>query len=116
MNWGWKITLVYIAFAAMIISFVIRARSNRIDLVTPDYYEQELIYEQKISAQRNVVELDEPPTVKALSGGLFTVQFPSSFSGTTMNGTIHLYCPSDATRDLDFVLALDQNLMQQIFL
>jgi len=38
MNWGYKILFVYIAFVAGILAMVFGSSSQKVDLVTPDYY------------------------------------------------------------------------------
>ena len=50
MNWGYKILLVYAVFIAGILFLVYKASSQKMDLVTPDYYEQELKYQSQINA------------------------------------------------------------------
>jgi len=41
MNWGLKITLLYVGFVAMILTLVFKASGEKVDLVTKDYYAQE---------------------------------------------------------------------------
>ena len=48
MNWGYKILMVYVIFIAGILLLVFKSSSQNQDLVTEDYYEQELKYQQKI--------------------------------------------------------------------
>ena len=46
MNWGYKILTVYIIFIAGILFLVFKSSNQNQDLVTKDYYEQELKYQQ----------------------------------------------------------------------
>jgi hypothetical protein len=57
MNWGLRIVLVYIGFVAMILTLVFKARSEKIELVAPDYYEQEIVYQNRIEALQNMRSL-----------------------------------------------------------
>ena len=50
MNWGYKILTVYIIFIAGILLLVFKSSTQNQDLVTKDYYEQELKYQQVIDA------------------------------------------------------------------
>jgi hypothetical protein len=47
-SWGIKIAMLYCGFVALIIIMVSMAMNQKIDLVSKDYYEQELNYQKKI--------------------------------------------------------------------
>jgi len=53
MSWGKKITILYIGFVLLIVSMVTISASHKIELVSKDYYAQELDYQQKINAIRS---------------------------------------------------------------
>jgi len=105
MNWGHKILFVYVAFVAATLFLVFKASSQKDDLVTKDYYGQELKYQQRI---------DETERTNALSGklqcdykdGRLTIGFPKDFLGETMSGSVVLYCPADENKDVtkDFTI------------
>ena len=42
MNWGHKIIIVFVVFAAGILTLVTKSMRTRVDMVTPDYYGEEL--------------------------------------------------------------------------
>ena len=54
MNWGYKILLVFAVFVAGILFLVYKSSNQKMDLVTTDYYEKELKYQQKIDAMDKV--------------------------------------------------------------
>ncbi|WP_338039248.1 FixH family protein [Maribacter litopenaei] len=58
-NWGTGIVLAFIGFIGFILFFVVRMstdnRANH-DLVTEDYYRQELAYQKEIDAQNNATK------------------------------------------------------------
>ena len=62
MNWGYKILFVYIAFVAGILAMVFGSSSQKVDLVTPDYYAKELKYQDKIDELGRVAALSAPVT------------------------------------------------------
>jgi hypothetical protein len=53
LSWGYKIMFVYIAFVAGMGFLVFKASSQKFDLVTKDYYDQELKYQQVIDQAAN---------------------------------------------------------------
>jgi len=100
MNWGYKILIVYIVFIAGIVFMVIRSSTEKTDLVTPDYYAQELKYQEKIDQQSRSNALSAPVTYEVKEQELL-VHFPDDFKGKKIEGDIRLYCPSNEKKDVD---------------
>jgi hypothetical protein len=99
MNWGYKILLVYIIFITGIMFLVFKSSSQKMDLVTTDYYAKELKYQEKIDAMKNVHQLSD--TVKyEMNEGKLTIVFPKDFAGKKITGDVLLYCPSDEDKDV----------------
>ncbi|GAB4092824.1 FixH family protein [Flaviaesturariibacter terrae] len=98
-SWGHKIAAVYILFVAGILTLVAKASSQHFDLVTEDYYEQELRFQNVINEQKAVSALSEAPRYVATQG---TVQLllPAEFEGKAWKGDLYLYRPSDAKLDI----------------
>ncbi len=106
MNWGKGIFLAIVAFIGFIMYFVITMNTDKKydhDLVTEKYYEQELYYQQKINAARNVSELGEDILVKKTEEGLQIV-FPPSMKTSEIKGKVFLYRPSN--KQLDFEMPI----------
>lgn len=99
MNWGYKILIAYSIFVGGIVYLMIRSSGENTDLVTPDYYAQELKYQQKIDEAKRASDLPEKISYE-LQADKIIVRFPKFFNGTKLNGTILLYCPADKTRDI----------------
>lgn len=55
MNWGWKIAIGYTAFALFILYLVYRTTGVEFELVTPDYYAQELAYQGQIDKRKTAL-------------------------------------------------------------
>jgi hypothetical protein len=102
MNWGWKITAVYVTFVIGILTLVFKARSERVDLVSTDYYAQELAYSQRLEAQRNAATLSALPSAVLNDDGL-DVLMPLECSAAT-ELKLHVYCPSNAAHDRIYTL------------
>jgi hypothetical protein len=98
-NWGYKILLVYAVFVSGIMFLVFKSSSQKVDLVTTDYYAKELKYQQKINAMNRVQGLSD--TVKyEMNEDKLLIEFPKDFSGTIITGNAKLYCPSDENKDV----------------
>jgi hypothetical protein len=98
-HWGYRIAAVYLVFVAGIGWMVYRSAGERVDLVTPDYYEQEIRYQERIRQQENAATLSAPVSA-SFRDGRIEVQLPSEFDSTEVAGELTLYCPSDAGKDL----------------
>jgi hypothetical protein len=99
MNWGYKIMLVYIVFVAGILLMVFRSSGERTDLVTNDYYAQELKFQERIDQQERTRSLSEPVRYE-LNGNTLLVHFPPDFKGKAISGNISIYCPADQKQDI----------------
>ena len=76
MNWGHKITISFILFAIIIITMVTIAMRTDVNLVAPDYYEEELAYQEQIDRSKNFQGLSNKPTVQKIDNQIL-VTFPS---------------------------------------
>jgi len=99
MNWGHKILFVYAAFVAGISFLVVKSSSQKIDLVTTDYYAKELKYQQRIDETTRGNFLSAPVKYEIKNNSI-TVLFPKDFSGKKLSGEIVLYCPSNEDKDV----------------
>ena len=92
---------------AGVLSVVWYAMSTDVNLVTEDYYQQELAYEEQILRLKNTESLAEKPTFNFSSDRKFVVlTFPAGL--VPDSGKITLYRPSDFTQDRKFKLELDE--------
>lgn len=88
MNWGHGITIVLVAFMSYIVYMGVVLISKNTDLVTPEYYKDEVLFEREINAQQNAfnnkssldldlskeglfIKLDTPDEVEALAVTLY---------------------------------------------
>lgn len=111
-NWGYKITFVYLVFVTGIIYLVIRASGESYDMVTKDYYEEELKYQQVIDAAGRTAALSGPVVVKN-EGGNIIVNFPEDFRNKTIRGQYHLYFPADEKKDSKSVFEISSLLLSK---
>ena len=59
-NWAWAIAIIYTLFVMILIGFIIFSLFNRSDLVSIDYYAQELKYQQQIDRFNRSQKLIKP--------------------------------------------------------
>lgn len=113
MNWGNKIAIVYSIFVIIIVAMVWISFSHPTDLVSKDYYAQELAYQQKIDAIQREHQLDTSIQTQWVDSGLW-IMYPQSVQGIDFKGKISLYCPSDESKD--FQVPLDFNNQGRFFI
>jgi len=105
MNWGHKITVVFIIFVLGISYLVYRTSLETQDLVTTNYYEKELKYQDRIDAIELASNLSAPVTAVSENGIVF-INFPKEFNDKVVTSNIQLYCPFNAKNDEDFKLEI----------
>jgi len=86
-NWGTKIAFLYIGFVAMIVTLVVLASNVKFDLVTKDYYNQELKFQDQINAAANQKALSQPLAIQESSEQV-TISFPPEVANKMK--TIHV--------------------------
>ncbi|MEM9646931.1 MAG: FixH family protein [Bacteroidota bacterium] len=107
-NWGTGIVLAFVAFISFILYFVVRMSmddSANHDLVTDDYYKQELAYQNEIDASNSASKMNAKLRIKKTADGL-TVVFPERFDPKKIKGLVSLYRPSNKHLDIDFPISL----------
>lgn len=107
-HWGWRIALIYTTFALATIGFMIFSFTQKVDLVSTQYYADELKYDARILAEKNTVRLLEALSVTN-NGEVLSIQFPN----TPESGTMYLYRPSES--DLDKEIKIAAGSAEQLF-
>ncbi|PWL39385.1 cytochrome C oxidase Cbb3 [Flagellimonas aquimarina] len=109
-NWGTGIVLAFVAFISFILYFVVRMSTDNSanhDLVTEEYYKQELAYQNEIDASKSALEMQAKlKFVKSKEG--MTIFFPEKFAPEHITGTVSLYRPSNKHLDIDFPISLSK--------
>jgi len=113
-NWGTGIVLAFIGFISFIMYFVINMNINKKydhDLVTEDYYKEELEYQQDIDKEKNAKKLDIDITWKKTEEGM-VLMFPKNLNQEDIKGKVFLYRPSNKQFDFETPVSLsDHNLL-----
>lgn len=113
--WPRLIIAGYVLFIAYIGNFVRMAMSSDVDLVSKDYYKQEIAYGQHMNTVAQTKENKaEIQITLAGAAGQLVVAFPEFYAGKNVQGTVKFFRPSDAK--LDFDLPLNLNDARQQFI
>lgn len=110
MNWGARIAILYGGFVAIIVTLVVGSMHQSFDLVSPDYYSQEIKYQQVIDAGKNQAALSSPVSVHADQQNV-VIQFPAEFLGKEVTGDIDFYSPVSASLDKHVPIQVSNNAM-----
>jgi nitrogen fixation protein FixH len=105
-GWGTGIVIAIVAFISFIMYFVITMSTDNSyshDLVTDQYYQQELAYQEEINAEKNFKNIGEEITLQKSREGL-QIKFPSKFLNEKVKGKVFLYRPS--SKQLDFEIPI----------
>ena len=107
-NWGTGIVLAFIGFISFILYFVYRMNTDGHadhELVTEDYYEKELVYQDEIDSQKSALESGAKLQITKSEEGIYIV-FPKNFDVSKISGKVSLYRPSNRHLDFDLPISL----------
>ncbi|MFN8321696.1 MAG: FixH family protein [Chitinophagales bacterium] len=97
-NWGWKIVILYSAFVVMILTLVYKSAQNKIEIVTPDYYQKELAYQSQIDKEQRTQHLKEQLQWQ-VSGKQIHLKFPAEVAGKNVKAEILFYRANNSNQD-----------------
>ncbi len=107
-SWGTGIVLAFVAFIIFILYFVVLASTKNQanhDLVTREYYKEELAYQQEIDAQQNALKYARNTIFTKTEEGLM-ITLPEEFNFDNTQGIVSLYRPSNKQLDFDLPVSL----------
>jgi len=110
-NWGTGIVLAFIGFISFIMYFVISMNTNKKynhDLVTEDYYKQELEFQNDIDKENNAKTLSENISWEKADQGLI-IKFPQTLDPKKIKGKVFLYRPSNKQLDFEISISLSNH-------
>lgn len=111
MNWGHKIILVYVVFVSGIVFMVVKASVQKTDLVTADYYEQELKYQGTIDATENANALTSKLNCTVKDGQL-QIRFPEEMKNVAIDAKLLLYCVADENKDIKTTMKTSAGMIE----
>ena len=112
-GWGTGIVIAIVAFMSFILYLVITMSTDTNfshDLVTEQYYQQELGYQQEINAEKNLNDLEEKVTIEKNKEGLL-IKFPTKFENEKVEGKVFLYRPSSKQLDFEIPISISDKYL-----
>lgn len=105
-SWGTGIVIGIIAFVVISVSMTVIFITQDVSLVSNNYYEKSLTYQDEIDKQSRTNSLDEQVKIN-FNGEIINILFPVEYLNENISGEIYFYRPSDSK--LDFRMPLDLN-------
>lgn len=112
MNWGNKLVIVFIVFAGLMATLVYKAVNTKYELVSSDYYKDELRYQDKIDGVNNANKISSISVNQDATQ--LILDLPKEVKGIKTEGEIWLYCGSDASKDRKIALQVNESGRQLI--
>ena len=94
----------------ILLSIVMYMMNQDVDLVTDNYYDKEVKYQQQIDTEKRTNALGEDIRVNILNKTL-VVTFPDS---SNVDGELYFYRPSDFKKDFKIPIKIDHKREQAI--
>lgn len=113
-SWSAGIVIAMVSFMVFILSFVYKSIAMdeyQHELVSEDYYKDELHYQEEIDKLNNAKKLEEDIVLKNTKEGVL-VQFPIEMDNNEINGRIHFQRLSN--KKLDFTEEIRLENHQQL--
>ena len=113
--WPRVIIGFFVLFAIFIGNFVRMAMQSDVDLVSKDYYQKEIAYQQHMNTVAQTKENNaEIQVTLAEAAGQLVIAFPEFYAGQKVSGTVKFFRPSEAK--LDFEIPINLNDARQQFI
>ncbi len=112
-NWGTGIVIAMVLFMIFILSFVYKSLTPKYthELVSEDYYKDELLYQKEIDKLNNAVKLDTKINLSNSDNGI-NIKFPDNLEYQKVKGTISFQRYSNS--NLDFIKSISMNSNQYL--
>lgn len=104
LNWGWGIAFIYSLFVAFMLFMVWNASNEKNEMVSKDYYNQELVFQGQIDKQIRTEALGDPLQWQ-VNGREVVLKFPLSMAMKNIKADILFYCPSNSDKDFSVCIA-----------
>ena len=112
-NWGTGIVIAFVLFIGFIMYFIITMSvddSYDHDLVTEDYYKEELKYQETIDKEANAKKLIKNVNWEKTEEGI-RINFPENLELKEITGKVFLYRPSDKQLDMEVPISLSKHYL-----
>lgn len=100
MNWGKGIAIALSLFIGFILFLAITLMSQKVDLVSEDYYQKEIVFEDEIVARKNAAAIESKMEISQTDQFLVVKIPEGTFEGIQMK----LKRPNDDRLDISFTI------------
>ncbi len=109
-NWGHGILVALVSFIIFIVGLVVyfTQTMQNSELITDNYYQEELMYQQVIDAKNRAAALEEIPSVQLQSSGI-EISFPEDINNDNAHFSFYLYRTDDKNLDVQQKFQLNAN-------
>jgi hypothetical protein len=105
MSWGNKLVIVFVAFAGLMGTLVFKAVNTKFELVSKDYYKDELRYQEKIDGAANAAVAGQIKLIQ--DAGSITLQLPETLQTLVADADAWFYCKTNAAKDQRFKIQIE---------
>lgn len=113
--WPWAIVLTFVLFISGTIGLVVMACSQKVDLVSANYYEQELKFQGQLERMKRTSELGSQAAVTYVAAKeSITISLPPDHARQDVRGQIQLYRPAEAGLDRQMEFQPDGHGIQSL--
>lgn len=111
MNWGYRIAIGFTTFCLITIGVTVYLMMQKVDIVTDNYYEKELKYQEQLDKVARTRALKETMEITN-TGKELIIKFPNVPDKNQNKDFISLYRPSDNTKDVKIPVLTDSSRTQ----
>lgn len=112
-SWGIIVMLGFSLFAAGIIAMVAVSMTKNVDLVSDNYYEKGIKYQDQIDMNKNSAEFSDKIKTELKDSGLL-IEYSGDLLKGNFSGEIKFYRSSDAKKDFKVNIETDEKGIQLI--
>ena len=107
-SWGTGIAIGITVFVIISLSMTVIFMTQDVHLVTDDYYEKTLTYQEEIDKQSRTIALNDEVRIN-FNDKMINLLFPSEYLNKNISGEIYFYRPSNPALDFKIPLQLSKN-------
>ncbi|WP_377469552.1 FixH family protein [Pontibacter silvestris] len=112
--WPYAIVTAIVLFMSYIIYFVVQAMGQDVDLVSTNYYQQEIAYQEHMDKVGRTKATGDVQLNYNAEAQNILLQLPAGFKSKRVNGNISFFRPSDDALDFDVQLQLGRDMSQLV--
>ncbi len=109
-NWGYAVAFLYVGFALAMLFLVYKCTEHPVDLVSADYYDKEIKFQQQYDKEQNASLLLNPLQLSVNSDSqTVVINFPTAENSSVLKGSIYFMRPDNSTSDKTIAIAANSN-------